>query len=109
MSSLRDARAVVENGNPKGQGQVLDVIPKFNKFGLGFNPGQQSANPRASDLSTPVKFSCPSAAQEGYTNAVGDDRVDGYNIEDWIRPSIPGQALNNWTSVDVIQVSRAEE
>ena len=68
---------------------MLDVIPKFNKFGLGFIPGQQSATPIASDLSTPVKFSRPSAAQEGHVNTVGDERVDGYNVEDWIRPSIP--------------------
>ena len=88
---------------------MLDVIPKFNKFGLGFNPGQQNATPRVSGLSSHVKFSHPSAAQEGYTNAIGDDRVDGYNFEDWICPSIPGQALNNWTYVDVIQVLSAEE
>ena len=46
----------MENGNPEGWGQVLDVTPKFNKFDLGFNPGQQSATPRASSLSTPVNF-----------------------------------------------------
>ena len=83
--------------------------PKFNKFGLGFVLGQQSATSRASRLSTLVKFSRPSATQEGCTNAIGDDMADGYNIEDWIRPSIPGQALNNWTYVDVIQVSSTEE
>ena len=90
-------------------GQVLDVTPKFDKFSLGFSPGQYSVAPRTSSLSTPVKFSRPCATQEGHVNAVGDDRVDGYNVEDWIRLSIPGQTLNNWTSVDVIQVSSAEE
>ena len=39
MSSLKDARAVVENGNPEGWDEVLDVIPKLKKFGLGFSPG----------------------------------------------------------------------
>ena len=109
MSSLKDAKAVVKGGNSVGWGQVLDVTPKFDRFGLGFFLGQQSAAPRASSLSTPVKFSRPCATQEGHVNAVGDDRVDGYNVEDWIRPSIPGQTLNNWTSGDVIQVSSAEE
>ena len=109
MSSLKDAKAVVENGNPEGWGQVLDVIPKFNKFSLGFSLGQQSVTTRASDLSTPVKFSRPGAAQEGHSNAIGDDRVDRYDIEDWTRPNILGQALNNWTFVDDIQVSNAEE
>ena len=61
MSSLKDAKAVVEGGNPEGWGQVLDVTPKFDKFGLGFSPGQQSATPKASNLSTPVKFSRPCA------------------------------------------------
>ena len=88
---------------------MQDVTPKFNKFGLGFNPGKQSTTPRASSLSTPMMFSRPCATQEGHANAVGDDRADGYNVEDWIRPSVPGQTLNNWTSVDVIQVSSAEE
>ena len=76
MSSLKDAKAVAKGGNPEGWGQVLDVTPKFDKFGLGFNPGQQSAAPRASSLSTPVKFSRPCATQEGHVNAVGDDRDD---------------------------------
>ena len=109
MSSLKDAKAVVEGGNPEVWGQVLDVTPKFDKFGLGFNPGQQSLTPRASSLSTPVKFSRPCATQEGHVNAVGNDRADGYNIEDWMCPIIPGHTLNNWTFVDVIQVSSAEE
>ena len=104
MSSLRDVRAVVENGNPEGWGRVLDVTPKFKKFGLGYVSGQQNAAFRASGLSTLVKFSRPSATQEGCINAIGDDKVDGYNIEDWIRPSIPGHTLNNWTYVNVFQV-----
>ena len=109
MPSLKDAKAVVEGGNPEGWGQVLDVTLKFDKFGLGFSPVQQSATPRASSLSTPVMFSRPCATRAGHANVVGDDRADGYNVEDWIRPRVPGQTLNNWTYVDVVQVSSVEE
>ncbi|XP_058745778.1 uncharacterized protein LOC131618612 [Vicia villosa] len=55
MSSLKDAQVVVETGKVEGWGQVSDVRPKFDKNGLGFNPGRQSASPKPSILS-PIKF-----------------------------------------------------
>ena len=38
LTSLKDAQALVEVGHSEGWGKVMDVIPKFNNFGLGFNP-----------------------------------------------------------------------
>lgn len=40
MSSLKDVRAVVENGHPEGWGRVLDLPLKFDKLGLGFSHSQ---------------------------------------------------------------------
>ncbi|XP_058732596.1 uncharacterized protein LOC131604125 [Vicia villosa] len=47
MSSLKDAQVVVKTGKVEGWGQVIDVRPKFNKNGLGFNPGKQNASPKS--------------------------------------------------------------
>lgn len=40
MSSLKDAKAVVENGHPKGWGRVLDLPLKFDELGLDFSKSQ---------------------------------------------------------------------
>ena len=109
LNSFKDAQALVEAGHPEGWDQVVYVIPKSNKFGLGFNLGKQSAAPKASILSTLVKFSSSGFSQDGCTNAIIDNEDSVYNIDDWICPSGPGQELNNWTSVDTIQVTTAEE
>ncbi|XP_050918819.1 uncharacterized protein LOC127136279 [Lathyrus oleraceus] len=57
MLSIKDARAVVEAGHPEGWDHVLDIPPKFDKFGLGFSPASQSSSPRAPNASTLVRFS----------------------------------------------------
>ena len=94
MASLKDARALVEAGLPKCWGSVVEVNPKFNKFGLGFDPILRREILKAPDLSTPVKFASAGIGKEDQVNVV-DDEDDVFNIEDWIRPCIPGSELRN--------------
>ena len=43
MASLKDARAVVEEGGCTNWGQLPDFSHKIDKFGLGFTTGAQRA------------------------------------------------------------------
>jgi hypothetical protein len=108
LTSLKDARALLEAGHPEGWGRVMEVAPKFNRFGLGFEPILRRQILKAPDSSTPVKFASAGIKKEDQVNAV-DDEDDVFNIEDWIRPCIPSSELKNWTSVDTIQVTTAKE
>ena len=47
MASLKDAKAVVEEGGCIIWGQLLDIPYKSNKFGLGFTSGAQRVVRRA--------------------------------------------------------------
>lgn len=80
MSSLKDARAFVEAGHPRGWGRVLDLPPNFEKFGLSFSPASQGSTPIALNASTPVKFSSAGFVKDGQVNVVGDDVESDYNI-----------------------------
>ena len=81
LTSFKYAQVLVEAGHPKGWGQVMDIIPKFDKFGLGFIPEKQSEAPKASNLFTLVKFSSSGFAQNGCTNATVDEDCV-YSIDD---------------------------
>ncbi|XP_058759673.1 uncharacterized protein LOC131632984 [Vicia villosa] len=110
MSSLKDAQVAVETGKIEGWGQVIDVRPKFDKNGLGFNPGKQNALP-VLNIHRPIKFVSGGVIQDGQVNAiVNDEEVDNdCDFDSWIRPSVPGEMPRNWTIEDVIQVTQAQE
>ncbi|XP_058784596.1 uncharacterized protein LOC131659422 [Vicia villosa] len=74
MSSLKDAQVVVETGKSEGWGQMIDVRPKFNKNGLGFNPGRQSFMSPTSSF-TPVKFVRGGVIQDGQNVFFSDARL----------------------------------
>ncbi|XP_058725876.1 uncharacterized protein LOC131597183 [Vicia villosa] len=67
---------VVETGRVKGWGQVIDVRPKFDKNGLGFNPGKQNASPKP-DILSPIKFVSGGVIQDGQVNAI----VNGEEVD----------------------------
>lgn len=94
MSSLKDARAVVENGHPKGWGRVLDLPLKFIKLGLGFSKSQQDVAPeahKAPKVLTPVRFTGAGFINNDQANAADDDDDSDYDINNWIRLSVPGE------------------
>lgn len=107
MASLKDAKAVVEAGRPEGWGRVVEVEPKFDKFGLGFDPVLCRQILKVPNLATPVRFSNASIGS-GQANAV-DDSDNEFDIDKWIRPSVPGMELNNWTLEDCVPVTMVKE
>ena len=97
MSSLKDAKAVIEEGGCTICGRLLDILYKSDKFGLGFPSGAQKAVCRARAGGPPLKIS------NREVNTVEDDE-DGCNLEDWIFPTASG-GLNNWEARDFILIT----
>ncbi|XP_058746759.1 uncharacterized protein LOC131619709 [Vicia villosa] len=76
MSSLKEAKAVVESGHPEGWGRVLDLPIKQDKCGIGYQLGQSSSNGSFKKPGTfiPIKFSSAGIVKDHICAA--DDDVD---------------------------------
>lgn len=105
MSSLKDAKAVVEAGHPEGWGRVLDLPPKFDKMGLGYSAHQFS---RTVKDKRDVQFTSAGYILEDQVNVVKDNDEDA-DFSRWIKPSVPEQELQNWTAEAVGLVTFSEE
>ncbi|XP_058756794.1 uncharacterized protein LOC131630013 [Vicia villosa] len=106
MSSLKEAKAVVESGHPEGWGRVLDLPIKQDKCGIGYQVGQSSSDGSFKKPGTfvPIKFSSAGIVKD-HICATDDDMDSDYDIEEWIKPCVPGQKLLNWSSEDIISVA----
>ena len=97
MSSLKDAKAMIEEGGYTIWIQLPNIPYKSNKFGLGFTSRAQKAVHRTRVGGPPLKIS------KYGVNAVEDDE-DSYDLEDWIFPTVNG-GLNNWEAKDFVPIS----
>ncbi|XP_058757655.1 uncharacterized protein LOC131630928 [Vicia villosa] len=106
MSSLKEAKAVVESGHPEGWGRVLDLPIKQDKCGIGYQLGQSSSDGSFKKPGTfvPIKFSSAGIVKD-HICAADDDMDSDYDIEEWIKPCVPGQKLLNWSSEDIISIA----
>ena len=97
MSSLRDTKAVIEDGGCTIWGQLPDIPYKSDKFGLGFTSGAQKVVRRGRAGEQPLKIS------NHEVNAVEDDE-DNYNLEDLINPTVSG-GHDNWEARDFVLIT----
>ncbi|XP_058774425.1 uncharacterized protein LOC131648709 [Vicia villosa] len=101
MASLKDAKAVVEEGGCTVWGQLIDVPYKFDKLGLGCTTGTQKSNyhTRPGGLMSHFVSKGVNALEDGESNC---------NLDKWIFPT-PDNGLNNWKTEDVISISFSQE
>ena len=97
MSSLKDAKAVVEEGGCIIWGQLPDIPYKSDKFGLGFTSNGQKVVRRTRAGGPPVKTN-----HQG-VNALEDSEEEG-SLEDWIFPTVGG-GLCNWEAKDFVPIT----
>ncbi|XP_058775661.1 uncharacterized protein LOC131649933 [Vicia villosa] len=110
MSSLKEAKAVIESGHPKGWGRVLDLPIKQDKCGIGYQLGQSSSDGSFKKPGTfvPIKFSS-AGIDKDHICAADNDTDSDYDIEEWIKPCVPGQKSINWSSEDIISIAFDQE
>ena len=97
MASLKDTRAVVEEGRSANWGQLPEFVHKTDKFGLGFTLGDQRVVRRARVRGPPLRI-----INQG-VNAIEDSEED-FDIDSWIYPTT-NSGPSNWTARDFIPVS----
>ena len=85
MSSLKDAKAVVEEGGCIIWGQLPDIPYKSEKFGLGFTSGAQKVVRCARAGGAPLKI-------RNHQVSVVEEDEDNYDLEDWIFPNCQWRA-----------------
>ena len=101
MSSLKDAWAVVEEGESTIWGQLPVIHYKFDKSVLGFTTGAQRVVRRARAGGPPLRISNLGV------NALEDSDGDS-DIDSWIFPTTNG-GLSNWTAKDFVPITFVQE
>ena len=96
MSSLKDAKAVIEGGSIIW-GQLPDFPFKSYRFDLGFTSTGQKAVRRSRAGGPPVKIT-----HHG-VNALEDSEEEN-NLEDWIFPTVEG-GLCNWEAKEFVPIT----
>ena len=97
MSSLKDAKVVIEEGGSTIWGKLPDFPFKSDKFGLGFTSASQKVVRCSHAGGTPVKIT-----HHG-VNALEDSEEES-NLEDWIFPTVDG-GLCNWEAKDFVPIT----
>ena len=101
MASLKDARAVIEEGGYAIWGQLPDIPYKSNKFGLGFTSEAQRALRRTRAGGPPLCIS-----NKG-VNTV-EDSDGSCDIDEWIFPTV-SRGLNNWEAKEFVPITFIQE
>ena len=96
IASLKDAKAIVEEGGCTIWGQLPDFPHKTDKFGLGFTSRAQRVVRRAWARGPPLRIT-----NRG-VNAIEDDDVDS-DIDRWIYPTT-NSGPSNWTAKDFVLI-----
>ena len=97
MASLKDAKAIIEEGGCTIWGQLPDIPYKSDKLGLGFSLKAQRVVRRARAGGPPLHI-----CNHG-VNALEDSDGD-YDMDSWIFSNTNG-GLNNWTKRDFIPIT----
>ena len=97
MSSLKDAKAVIEESGCTIWGQLPDIPYKSDKFGLGFTSGAQKVVRRARVGGPPLWIS------NLWVNAV-EDSDNSCDLEEWIFPTI-SEGINNLEAKDFVPIT----
>ncbi|KAI5447729.1 hypothetical protein KIW84_015252 [Lathyrus oleraceus] len=83
ISSFKQAQALVDSSVAPGWGRLLELQMKEDNAGI---------------------------IQYGQVSAVNDEDGDSdCDIDNWVRPRIPGEVINNWSSEEIVQVTFLEE
>ncbi|KAI5435748.1 hypothetical protein KIW84_022249 [Lathyrus oleraceus] len=110
ISSFKQAQTLEDSGVAPGWGRLLELPMKEDKFGIGYQPALTSTTSTLQTRQGPITFSSAGVIQYGQVSAVNDEDGDSdCDIDNWVRPRIPGEVINNWFSEEIVQVTFLEE
>lgn len=106
MSSWQRAKAIMEAGNAKDWGKVIEIHKMKDLFGLGYQPSLGEMDVQASKgeiLHMHETFISDGDIFEGHVEMINEVAYDGV-ISIWIRQGAPGEELNNWKAAEIPRV-----
>ncbi|KAI5436143.1 hypothetical protein KIW84_022554 [Lathyrus oleraceus] len=110
LSSFKQAQALVNSGVAPGWGRLVDLPVKEDKFGIGYQPALTSTTLTPQTRQGPITFSSVGTIQYGQVSAINkEDGGSDCDIDNWVRPRVPGEVLRNWSSEEIIQVTLLKE
>jgi hypothetical protein len=98
FSSWTKARSTIKEGSPEGRGDVIDVKPKLDRYGLGYKPTNAKKG-----ASTSIKGR-PKTIQKVFVNAGYQVNDIDEDLEDEDLSNLVYQcdvALNNWKAIEI--------
>ena len=95
MSSLKDPKKIVEEGNIDQWGRMVEVSDNKGRTSLGFQKGSSTA--RTEDMQLSFRSGGFIHGNEQYLAAL----LEGDEEEDYTNFVTHGKACNNWTAVDI--------
>ena len=95
MSSLKDAKKIVEEGNVDQWGHMVEVFDNKGRTGLGFQKGSTTA--RTEDMQLSFRSGGFIHGNKQHLAVVLDDKGE----EDCTNFVTHGKACNNWTAIDI--------
>ena len=85
---------------------MVDLPIKEDKFGIGYQPLQEEHG----EQKGPSTFTSIGLMNHGDVFATEGEDVDSdCDLDCWVRPSAPGEVINNWTAEDMVQVTLQTE
>jgi hypothetical protein len=110
LSSFKQAHALVNSSVAPGWGCLVDLPVKEDKFGIGYQPTLTSTTSTPQTRQGPITFSSAGIIQYGQVSAINKEDGDSdCDIDNWVRPRVPGEVLRNWSSEEIIQVTLLKE
>ena len=97
IASLKDAKAVIEEGGSTIWGHLPDISHKSDKFGLGFSSMAQR------DIRYARARRPPLCISNHGVNAL-EDRDGGNDMDSWIFPTTNGGPIN-WAVKDFVPIT----
>ncbi|KAI5436503.1 hypothetical protein KIW84_022844 [Lathyrus oleraceus] len=104
ISSYKQAMELVKSGEAQGWGRMVDIMVKADRFGVGYQEGQDSSEQNRGRRQ-PFTFASAGMLDPGHACAVGKEIDSDCELDSWIKSCVPG----NWKASKVITVTHHEE
>ncbi|KAI5394763.1 hypothetical protein KIW84_061398 [Lathyrus oleraceus] len=108
ISSYKQAAEVVKNGEAPGWGRMMDIAAKKDRFGVGYQPSRGSSR-QGRGRYQPFTFTSAGMLDPDRICMVGEEIDNDCEIDQWIKPCVPGMEIQNWKAEKIITITLREE
>ena len=104
ISSYKQALEVVKSEEAQGWGRMVDIAVKVDRFGVGYQSGQDSSR-QSRGRRQPFTFISAGMLDPVHAGAASEETDSDCELDSWIKSCVPG----NWKTSKIITVTHPEE